>query len=130
MADEKGAAEAEDVAAFEGCGRGEADDLAIPGERWLDAGGFGAARGGSQRTQNGDFVEDNSRVLDEGTVGQVAIHVKRYDVGAAGAESGTVGVMLRSSQFVIDGSGRDERAHAGLHVGGWGVREGDHGKGN
>ena len=90
------AADAEDVPALKGAGRGDLEgagtDRAEGGSEQRD---FGAAAERAGAGEDGELVEDERGILDEHRIGQVGGLREHGDGDAGGAQFGDVGRVLR-----------------------------------
>lgn len=93
-ADEKFAADTQNVAAFEGAGERDTLQFAKFGNGLGERSSFGAARFGAQRKNNGELIEDDGGILDEHGIGEIGLGGKRDDASAEFCEEGFVGVVL------------------------------------
>src|ERR1700676_2129848 len=108
QADEEFAVDAEDVAAFDGAGKLNVRELAERRKRLRESSGFGTARGSAERENDGDFVENDSRIFNEHGIGERGLGRKREHASAETFEQLFVSAMLLLGFLQIDGLAIDE----------------------
>ena len=77
-------------------------------KRLRERSGFGAARGGAQRENDREFVEDEGGIFDEHGIGERRHGGKRKHASAKRFEQLFVGAMLLPGFLPIDGLAIDE----------------------
>lgn len=122
--DKKFAADAKDVATFEGTGERDVGELSKGSKGFGERGRFGAARRGAQRQDDGQLVEDDSGVFDEHGIRKCRLRGEREDAGTQFFEEHFVGVVLVLRYGKIDGLAIDEGDFAMRHGGTDGARDG------
>ncbi len=80
--DEEFAANAENVAPLERAGECDVFEFAKFGKGLSERRGFWTTRIGAERKNNGEFIEDDSRIFDEHGIGEVGLGGKRNNAGA------------------------------------------------
>jgi hypothetical protein len=124
-ADEQGAADAEDIAAFKGGGRRDVFELAEFGEGLREGGGFGAAGLRAEGKDDGEFVEDDGGIFDKHGIGESGFGGERDDASAELFEQMFVSAMLFAGGFEVDGLAREEGEFAIDDGGADGAGDGD-----
>lgn len=81
-ADEKPAANAENVAAFESSGKRDVLEFSKFRDGLRERCGFGAARLCAERKNYGEFIEDDGGILDEHGIGEIGLDGERNNVSA------------------------------------------------
>jgi len=107
-ADEKIAADAENIAAFECAGKRDMLKFAESGNGLGERRRFGAARCGAEREDDGEFIENDGGIFYKHGIGKVRLGGKRKDTSAECFEELLVGVVLRARDFQIDRLARNE----------------------
>src|SRR4029079_14384528 len=115
LADQKRLAHPQDITAFESCRRLDSDHLAMLSQLWLDAPRLGLPRGSAHRAKNGDFIQNEGRVFDKCTIGEMTIDIERRDDCAAAGQKPAVLRMLPQRQLKTDRIAADKRSLAMLH---------------
>jgi hypothetical protein len=100
--DEEFAVDAENVPAFDGAGKLNVCQLAERRKRLRERGGFGAARSGAKREDDGEFVEDDGGIFNEHGIGQRRLGGKREYANPELFKELFVGVMLLPGFVHID----------------------------
>jgi len=100
--DKEFAADAKNIAAFEGTWKRDVLKFAKLGKGWCERRGFRTARGGAQRKDHGEFVQDDSGILDEHGIGKIRLSGKGNDAGAEAFEKLFVDVMLLARDLEVD----------------------------
>ena len=94
-ADEKFAADTENVATLKGARKGHTLEFAKLGNSLRERGGFWAAGLGTERKNDGELVENDGGILDKHRIGEIRLGGKRNNVGAKFFEKLFVGLVLR-----------------------------------
>ena len=88
------AADAQNVAAFECAGKRDVLELAKFGNGLRERSGFGTARFGAERKNDGELIEDDGGILDEHGIGEIGLGGERNDASAEFFEEVFVCVVL------------------------------------
>src|SRR5580692_7555892 len=80
--DEQSAADAENIAAFDGAGKRDVLELAKFRDGLRKRRGFGAPRFCAERKNDGEFTQDNGGILDEHGIGEIGFGGKRNNISA------------------------------------------------
>ena len=94
------------------------------GESFGERSGFGTAGLRAERKNDGEFIKDDSGILDEHGVREIRFGRKRNNMSAEFFEEMLVGAMLRAGDFEINGLARNEANFAIYEGGTDGARDG------